>query len=1135
VPHFDVAVVGAGPVGAVAALAHARRGARVALFEANPRSAQRLAGEWLHPPAIEVLRQVGIDLPGAIPEHSAGQGFVVFPDDGSSPCLLPYAGGAPGLSCEHSALVGTLRAAAAAHPNVDYLTSARVRRIEGHSVRYVQRGGVGSITAGRIVGADGRRSLVRASLGLPVDHAICSRMVGLLLRDVALPFEGYGHVLLGGPGPVLAYRITRHQARLILDVPLHRRGRQERAAYLWEGYAGVLPSALRPGFRAALLEGTFEGAANEIRARSDYGRDHVFLAGDAVGHHHPLTAVGITLGFGDALCLAECRDPADYQSRRRQATQVAELLAVGLYQALTESSEEADATRQAIYRMWRKSNAERTRTMRYLACQDTRTALFACSFVRAIAHALLAIVSEALWRGEWSHAATVARALAGRLHWLLRGILPTQSGRAWALAPEGHGTASAPLVGDAGPWPVAKENEELEDTEAGPALRRAVTALIRRQSPGGGWEGEVIWCPMLAAQYVLMCHITGASIAPGRKASLLLHFRRTQLASGLWGLHPQSSPYLFVTALVYVAARLLGVNREDPLLVPAARFIAAEGGVTAIPSWGKFWLALLNLYDWDGLNPLPPEAWRLPRWMPLHPGRLYCHTRLIYLAMSVIYTSRYQTPCAPVIEVLRTELYPLGHKHVAASRRALRLEDLVAPPTRWLRGLWALGALVERWRPGSARRPIVARLRERIRWELRTTDHTSISPVSGLLNMIALWIHDPRDPDLLRAYERFEGWIWEDDQAGTRVTGARSASWDTAFAVQALAAAGAHPGSGVARARGVAFLRSQQIRQTFGGIDDNFRIDPKGGWCFAGVWHGWPVSDCTAEAVLALLAPPGAPPDPEGLGEAVAFILRCQNTDGGFGSYEPSGTRWRIEGLNPAEMFADSMTDRSWVECTSSCIAALAAVRERYPDLIMAPALERAIGRAARWLYANQRSGGAWPGAWGVYLIYGTLFGVRGLLAVGTPVFHPAIRKACRWLLARQRPDGGWGEHHSGCLTGVYTEHSESQIIQTAWALLTLIEAREPDWAAIERGAAYLSRRQNARGQWPAQDMAGVFFRTALLDYTLYRAYFPLWALGLYQARCAERAALHPRRAKQDQSLALAFAPPAPQAFRAGA
>ena len=37
--------------------------------------------------------------------------------------------------------------------------------------------------------------------------------------------------------------------------------------------------------------------------------------------------------------------------------------------------------------------------------------------------------------------------------------------------------------------------------------------------------------------------------------------------------------------------------------------MAFIGGATAIPAWGKFWLALLNVYDWAGLNPVPPELW----------------------------------------------------------------------------------------------------------------------------------------------------------------------------------------------------------------------------------------------------------------------------------------------------------------------------------------------------------------------------------------------------------------------------------------------------------------------------------------------------------------------------------------------
>jgi hypothetical protein len=110
-----------------------------------------------------------------------------------------------------------------------------------------------------------------------------------------------------------------------------------------------------------------------------------------------------------------------------------------------------------------------------------------------------------------------------------------------------------------------------------------------------------------------------------------------------------------------------------------------------------------------------------------------------------------------------------------------------------------------------------------------------------------------------------------------------------------------------------------------------------------------------------------------------------------------------------------------------------------------------------------------------------------------------------------QRSDGSWGERlepHSRD----YVPHDEGQVVQTAWALLALAEARDPDFDALERGAMFLARSQLGNGQWPRQDPHGLFFRTARLEYTLYRSYFPLWALARFEARRAERSRLEDAR-----------------------
>jgi len=638
---------------------------------------------------------------------------------------------------------------------------------------------------------------------------------------------------------------------------------------------------------------------------------------------------------------------------------------------------------------------------------------------------------------------------------------------------------------------------------------KGLDQLFARQRPRGEWLGEVKWNTVLSSQYVIVSYLTGQPVDGFRRDQLLRHFELQRTCEGAWGLHDESAPYVFSTTLAYVALRILGLSATDSLPRGALAWLKAHGGVLGIPTWGKFWLALINLYGWEGINPISPELWLLPRWWPAHPRRLYNHTRLIYLAMAYLYGRRFSAVASSFVRALRSELYDEPYEQVAfsASRSKVAASDLFAPPSKVLQPIYAFLRWVTPISPPHLRHRALDACFDQIVFELRASNYVSLSPINGLLTVLAL--HDQKHVDFSRAYEGINYWYWQDETEGMRSGGAHSHTWDTAFVIRAsLTARDRLTPHQLGRSlrRAYHFLRDSQILTEVG--EDRVRCwrardCNRGGWCFSDEIHAWPVSDCTGEVLRAMLELDPFVPDAERMIEskwtaAADFILSRQNSDGGFGSFERRhGPTW-LELLNASEMFAGCMVDGSYVECTASCIGGLAGFQRRFPEF-RRKQIDRAIKHGVRWLLAQQRADGSWEGAWGVNFIYATYFSIEGLLTTGLPAHHPAVQRASGWLLDRQMSDGGWGEHWNSCLSGEYCVHPQSQVIMTAWALLALLRIGDQRARpAVERGIRWLLGKQFSNGDFPEQSPAGVFFRTGLLHYRLYKNYFPLWAIAAY-------------------------------------
>ncbi|KAF8310084.1 terpene synthase [Clavulina sp. PMI_390] len=647
------------------------------------------------------------------------------------------------------------------------------------------------------------------------------------------------------------------------------------------------------------------------------------------------------------------------------------------------------------------------------------------------------------------------------------------------------------------------------------AARKGYEFYKQIQCEDGHWAGEYGGPMFLLPGLVIGSYVSEMEFTEPQRLEMIRYlFNRAHPDDGGWGLHTESVSTVFGTGLNYTALRILGVPKEHPVMVRARQTLHKLGGCTGIPSWGKFWLSLLNVYDWAGNNPIPAELWLLshcrllPDWLPIHPHRWWIHTRNVYIPMCFIYGMKYQHPENALIFSLRQELYvedydtidwPLQCNNVAPG-------DIYHAHTMLLDVLNTVVRSYEMCAPPFIRTRALRRAYDLVVKEDENTAYQCLGPVNKMMNTVVRYLVDGRDSEAWRMHKlKRLDFMWLGAE-GMMMCGTNGSQlWDIAFMSQALVESGLaeEEENRESMVKALGWLEQCQIRENPKHYESAYRHTTKGAWPFSTKEQGYTVSDCTGEGLKAVLYiqrhVKGAPQlvSDRRLMDAVDVILTMQNPNGGFASYELiRGPTAILEMINPAEVFGNIMTDYNYPECTTSAISALSVFKQFYPDYRRAD-VENVIRRALNYIHSVQRPDGSWFGSWGICFTYATMFALESLALTGETYENSrAVKRACEFLRSKQKLDGGWGETYMSCVTGVYSESPTSLVVQTAWGIMALVYARYTERKPLERAIKLIMSRQLPDGSWAGEAMEGIFNKSCTITYPNFKFSFVIWALG---------------------------------------
>ena len=632
--------------------------------------------------------------------------------------------------------------------------------------------------------------------------------------------------------------------------------------------------------------------------------------------------------------------------------------------------------------------------------------------------------------------------------------------------------------------PVPPETQS-GTTSLADAVDAAARALRQQQNTDGSWCFELEADCTIPSEYILMMHFMD-EIDTVLERRLANYIRRHQSDDGGWPLYPGGNFDMSCSVKAYFALKLVGDDIETTHMQRARAAILQHGGAARSNVFTHIALALFGQVPWRAVPVMPVEIMLFPPWFPFSLARISYWSRSVVVPLLILVALKPRAVNPRDIHVAELFTVPPEQERNWFSPRS-RLGRLFLLLDR-------IGRPLEAVVPNWIRRRSIATAE---RWMLeRANGEDGLGAIfPAMVNAheaLMLLGYEKGHPLRLQTAAALRRLVIEGhDEAYCQPC--VSPVWDTGLACLSLQAAPPGGQNRLAIRRGLDWVRRRQLSTEPGDWRDAHPGLAGGGWAFQYANPHYPDLDDTAAVAWSMLQADEQSADTDfdkAITQAADWLRGMQSRNGGFAAFDSDNTSYYLNEIP----FADhgALLDPPTSDVTARCVALMSRLN-RSAD---GPALQRAL----KFLSDEQEKDGSWFGRWGTNYIYGTWSVLSGLEKVNTVPASLRVDKAVAWLKRQQRLDGGWGESNDSYIAADKGMQSSTPF-QTAWAILALIAAGEPDGPELRAGTEFLLRQQREDGLWRHESFTAPGFpRVFYLKYHGYSAYFPLWALARYEA-----------------------------------